>query len=262
MSKALLVAGLALSVVVGIVTYQNTPAAALPPPATPEPTPEPQLVLTTEAHRAGCLFEAGFNVCQENETRLQDFYARYRELLGAPIGAWDGQCQPFTFAKVCYRPGNPVDWRTELANGGLDHLIASGFSPQPGSTPHRAVLDWLQDQRERGVDTLRLVGRPLSPPILDRHSGLVRQWFDKATFEFPQEAHSGAQVRRLPLGELSRPLPPPPVPPAPVAPTMVTTADSPTATFPALWVAALLVLGLAVLAGRRFAAGAPRGRPL
>jgi hypothetical protein len=154
----------------------------------------------------GCLFLNGRNVCDYGDAVIRDTYLREQAFLGDPISSFDSQSQTFVFGRLTYRRGNPDGWRVEWANLGLQHLTAHGYVPQVGAELHPAVHDWIAAQIELGVDTLRVIGRVVSPPVCNRETGMCQQWFDKAVFRFPSNATAGSQVQRLPLGLLSLPV--------------------------------------------------------
>lgn len=197
-----------------------------------------QVPVGQEQPREGCLLENGFNVCDYGTATLKAAYLRHRDLLGEPLSGFDARCQLFRFNRLCFNPANPDGWQVEFANAGLQDLQVNGFTPQPGAELHPAVRDWLISQLEIGVDTTRLIGRVISPPVCDKATNRCRQWTDKALFLFPAEAVSASQVQRAPLGLSSVPR---------------TASTEPTATkqLPLLVVGLALLVGLVLLLSAR-----------
>lgn len=149
---------------------------------------------------ADAVYENGWNVANHENARIQDTYLSYRRFLGEPITGFDGQCQSFRLGRLCYAPGNPPDWRIELANLGADELEVEGYTAKPGATLHPAVRDYRLSQLELGVDLGRVFGRVISDPICDKRTRTCKQFTDKALFLFDEQAVSGDQVQRAPLG--------------------------------------------------------------
>ncbi len=172
-------------------------------PATAQPSATVALPSGTESPREGCLLKNGFNICNYGDATMKDTYLRFEPLLGDPLSGFDARCQTFNGGRLCYSPGNPPDWRVQWANLGADAAIARGLTLQPNAEPHPALRDWLIGQMEVGLDTTRVVGRMLTPPLCDRATGWCTQYADKQAFRFPADARSGAEVQRLPLGALS-----------------------------------------------------------
>lgn len=230
--------------VVAVAVFRASPEAAAAPLQPP--------MTGNEQPREGCFFSNGFNVCNYGEANLKDTYLRFKDYLGAPLSSFDSWSQLFVFGKLSYNPGNPAGWKVEIANMGLMDYQARGFTAQPGSEPHPALRDWLISQLEVNVDTGRLVGRIISPPLCDNATGMCRQWTDKQAFVFPKDAISGSQVQRVDLG-LSTVHPPPPV---------TKTSEVGLFSFTNLpllvFVAALLLSGLAWLVAKSSTSGGER----
>ncbi len=170
-------------------------------------TSMPRPVVITPLQTAGSeppekdsVYGNGWNVRNVGGARLEYAYLRFRAWLGEPISAFDGQCQSFRFARLCYNPGNKEDWQIELTNGGWEDMLLEGYTPKPGSPPHPAVRHWKLAQLEGGADLTRIVGRTISDPICDVTSKLCKQWTDKQLFLFEQDAVTGDHVQRAPLG--------------------------------------------------------------
>ncbi len=167
--------------------------------------PRPIVVapLDTSGHEApqdDAFYENGWNVANVGESGFKDRYLDMKAWLGEPIRGFDGQCQTFRFGRLCYDPAKPDGWKVELANAALEDIQVEGFTPKPGSTPHPALRAWKLDQLEAGADLTRLVGRTISDPVCDHKLHQCRQWTDKQLFLFPENAVSGEQVQRTPLG--------------------------------------------------------------
>jgi hypothetical protein len=210
------------------------------------------VTIGNEVPREGCIHENGWLICDYGEANLREVYLKHRDLIGDPISSFDSRCQTFTFTRLCYDRGKPDGWKVEFDNLGLRDLRANGFTPQPGAAPHPAVRDWLQWQVDLGLDVQRVIGPLISQPICDRSTELCYQVADKAKFVFRQDATSGTEVQRVPLG-----LQLPAAIPAALQPTVVATATtepaatvesaaSPGAFNPVLLVLAALVLLAAI----------------
>jgi hypothetical protein len=157
--------------------------------------------LNTSGHEApitGALFSNGWNVADISGVGFRAFYERWRDLFGEPTTGFDGLQQCFTFACLRVNPANPPDWRIEIVNAGQQAMLAEGWTPTPGRTPHRAVRDWVLHQLELGVDVPRLVGRFISEPVCQKK--LCRQFSEKQLFVFGEDATSFDEVRREPVG--------------------------------------------------------------
>jgi hypothetical protein len=164
--------------------------------------PREQFVDTSgrEELTEGGLLENGWLIQNWGDARIKDVYLRYRSWLGEPVSGFDATCQAFRLGRLCYAPGNPPDWKVEFDNLGYLDMQVQGYTPNPGRTPHPALRDWIQSQREAGLDTVRLVGRIVSEPVCDKKSGVCTQWTDKQRFSFEDASMSGDHVRRDPLG--------------------------------------------------------------
>ncbi len=178
--------------------------------AEPSPPPEaPRIALPsgTEVPREGCLFKNGFNVCDYGDATVKEAYLQFEALLGDPLSGFDARCQTFNGGRLCYTPGNPAAWRVQWDNLGAQDAVARGLTLQPNAEPHPALRDWLIGQMELGLDTTRVVGRILTPPVCDRTTRTCKQYTDKQVFLFPEDATWGVDVQRAPLGAWSLHLP-------------------------------------------------------
>lgn len=145
--------------------------------------------------KEGALHLNGWNIENWGAARVLDFYLRYQHLLGEPVKGWDGTRMCFRGGCAIYTPGNDEQWKLELQNLGSEDMEVEGYTPRPRSSLHPAVREWIQSQREAGLDTVRIVGPVLSEPICDPRTARCKQWTAKQLFII-----SGNEVRRAPLG--------------------------------------------------------------
>jgi hypothetical protein len=148
----------------------------------------------------GALPLNGWNVANYEQIRLKDFYQRHEGFLGEPLSGFDGRTQTFRLGRITYGPGKAAEWQLELENLGFLDMQLEGYTPRLGSSPHPAVRDWLLAQQDVGTDLTRVVGRTISEAICERKSKQCSQWTDKQRFLFRQDALTGDEVQRAPLG--------------------------------------------------------------
>ena len=169
-------------------------------PGSTHPTHPVVVTAGQEVPHEGALYRNGWNVQNLGDARILDVYQRYQPFLGEPVSPFDGTSQYFRFGFLTYQPANPEGWQVEVGNGGLEDLQLSGYTPQRQAHPHPALRDWLQFQRENGVDTVRLIGPVISEPLCDKKAQSCTQWTMKARFSFPETDLTGERVQRHPVG--------------------------------------------------------------
>lgn len=174
-------------------------APNLPPWMQPTRTIQQVTTEGMEQPDGNARFLNGYNIRDYPGAPLKEFYERFEPWLGEPISGFDARQQTFRMARLTATPSNPPDWRVELDNLGRLDLMREGFSPQPGSSPHPAVLAWLAAEADKGTDLPRIVGRMISSVVCDaKHR--CSQWSEKQRFMFDEDAVAAEQVSRAPLG--------------------------------------------------------------
>lgn len=195
-----------------LLSIPNIPRGTSPVASVPE-SPGPSCVYDTTY---------GHNVCDEGEIAFKRFWQQHRLVLGPPITEKRVEngltVQHFQNATLEYHPENPRGQRIKLSLLGYirDPSLQEYeqyFAPQPEGRPDRmvegaqffdATKHYLGNRSGfrsawEANGGLEIFGNPISEEFLYRGTGRVRQYFERAVFEYSDESGSGA-VTLVPLG--------------------------------------------------------------